>query len=90
MSEIIVKYRKGLPTEKCMNELIHGFWGSYLHCPRVPDSYKYNACLIWDRKGINEKIDSFCEYLTDNGVKVKDYDLYNSPSVGHLRLEKSK
>lgn len=87
MKEVTVKYRKGLPTEKCLNELIDAFFIKG-NKPRVPQSYKFSGHIIWDRGGINEKIPSFVDFITDNAIEVKDYHLYDSPSVGHIYIRK--
>lgn len=85
--EIEVKYKKGFPTQKCIRELIVAFWGETLFAPRI-SSYGFNGSLIWDRPGVNEKIDSFASFLNESGVEVKDYHLYDSPRTGQLFLQK--
>lgn len=87
MMEIKIKYIKGYPTIKCITELILSFWGDTSHRPRI-SSYGFDGKLIWDRRGVNERIDDFALYLTEAGVEVKDYQLYNSPSTGCLQLKK--
>lgn len=87
--EIKVKYRNGLPTEKCMRELIYSFWGEINH-PRISDAYKYNGTIVWQRNGINERVDEFVGFLTDKGINIKNYSLYESMSVGHIWITKNK
>ncbi len=89
MSEIIVKYRKGLPTEKCMWELIYKFWGQKRY-PQISQAYKYNGTIVWQQKGINEKVDEFVAFLSENGVTVKDYSLYENYTVGHIWITKKE
>lgn len=88
MEAIVVKYRNGLPTEKSMKELIKSFWTDTLYAPRINASYKYTCAIIWDRRGINERVPDFVSFLNENGIGVTGYQLYNSPSMGHISLKK--
>ena len=88
MEAIKVKYRNGLPTEKSMKELIKAFWTETLYAPRINASYKYTSAIIWDKNGVNEKIPEFIGFLKSNGIGVQGYQLYNSPSMGHITLKK--
>ncbi len=87
MTKIEIKYRKGFPTEKCVKELIIEFFGDSLYAPRI-SSYGFSGKLIWDRVFINDRIDDFAAFLNENGAKVKDYRLYDSPTIGSLDFEK--
>ena len=83
-----IKYIKGYPTQKCVQELISSFWGNSV-APRI-SSYGFNGKLIWDRSSINSRIDDFAAFLNENGAPVKDYRLYDSPSVGMLTFEEKQ
>lgn len=88
MKEVLVRYRYGLPTEKVINELIGSHFGRFAANIYVSGAYRHNGTIVWQNTGVNPLVDSFVSLLTDNGIKVKDYDLYKSPTVGHIWLEK--
>ncbi len=82
-NKIQVKYRNGLPTEKCLMELIDLFFegdaGIY-----PSQSYKSLGTIVWQREYLNDKIDSLVSFLTDYGISIRDYCLYMKPAVGHI------
>ena len=90
MSEIKVKYIKGIPTKKCIRELIKEFFGE-IHSYKIrPSSYSWegeSVYLTWSRDEINERIDEFAGYLTEHGIEVGTLRLYKSPMTGGLQIK---
>ena len=90
MSEVKVKYINGLPTKKCINELIKEFFGDMDYYKIQPSSYSWEGSSVylrWERNSINEKIDQFAGYLSERGINVGRVRLYESPMVGSLEIK---
>lgn len=84
-----IKYRKGLPTKQSIQQLINEFDPKMKLYPSsmYGKSYGLNA-LIWQDKYTQTRMDDFIAHATDLGINFGKYDSYNSPSVGHLHLNK--
>jgi hypothetical protein len=79
-----IKYRNGLPTGKCIRELILEFWGDTTYAPYINAAYQYTGGLIWQRKGVNERVVEFIKFLTERGITVKGHRIYESPTTGAI------
>lgn len=71
-----------------MDHLIDDFFGDTINKPMLGTLYgKYRESnLWWQRKGINEKIPEFINYLSDKGIYTNGFRKYDSPIVGSLSL----
>mgnify|MGYP001614092302 CR=1 FL=1 len=82
---INVKYRNGYPTKISLQQTIDTFFNDTFNKPHIGHS---QGVLIWQRKGINERIEDFRAYLESLGVQVERCNLYESPRIGSIMLKK--
>jgi hypothetical protein len=80
-----VKYRSGYPTNISMQEAIDTFFVDTFNKPRIGFQ---KGVLIWERNGINERVDEFKDYLKSVGIEVERHTLRDSPRVGSIILKK--
>lgn len=88
---MIIKYRKGYPTKRSMQDIIDKWWDDTVNKPRISGTYGIaGASLIWDRSKTNEQLERFVQHLKDEGIGVESYRKYESPLVGVIILKQLK
>lgn len=86
MSTIEVKFRKGLPTKKSLNQLLELQFKSNYYKVRVMTYVKNMIILVWSDNFVNEQIESFASLLQEHGIKTGQLRLYESPRNGSLHI----
>lgn len=87
-TEIEVKFRNGIPTQKALRALIDTFWKDHNYRPRLNQGYgSLGNWIVWEEyKKCNPRIDEFVSFLKSNGINIGTVTLAASPSTGSIQV----
>ena len=84
-NEIEIKYRFGIPTKKCVWELLNTFddrmkaHPCHLYGPQSP-------YIVWQDNYTQSRIEQFIDWASEMGISFGKYRPYESPTVGQLNF----